>query len=94
MQFIPLYDRILVKRIDEEITSSGIVIPDQAKEKPIRGKVVAVGKGKLLNNGEIRHLEVKVGNSVIFGKYSGTEVRLDKEEYVVMREEDILGIVE
>ena len=94
MQFLPLYDRVLVKRIDEEITSGGIVIPENAKEKPIRGKIVAVGKGKLLDNGEIRHLEVKIGNTVVFGKYAGTEVKLDREEYVVMREEDILGIIE
>lgn len=94
MQFLPLYDRVLIKRIEEEITESGIVLPDNAKEKPIRGKVVAVGKGKVLDNGEIRPLEIKVGNTVLFGKYAGTDVKLNGEDFVVMREEDILGVIE
>ena len=94
MNFRPLHDRVLIKRIEEEITSSGIVIPDSAKEKPSRGEIVSIGKGKLLDNGEILTLDVKVGDKVLFGKYSGTEVKLDEEEYIVMREEDIMGIVE
>lgn len=94
MAFYPLYDRVLVRRIEEEITKGGIVIPDNAREKPIRGKVVAIGEGKLLNSGEIRPLKVKVGDTILFGKYSGTDVKIDKEEFVVMREEDILGTIE
>ena len=94
IKFRPLHDRVLIKRIEEEITSGGIVIPDNAKEKPSRGKVLAIGKGKLLDGGEIRPLDVKVGNIVLFGKYSGSEVKIDGEEYVVMREDDIMGIIE
>jgi chaperonin GroES len=94
MAFYPLYDRVLVRRIEEEITKGGIVIPDKAKEKPIQGKIVAVGEGKLLNSGEIRPLKVKVGDTILFGKYSGTDVEFDREGFVVMREEDILGIIE
>jgi chaperonin GroES len=94
MKFRPLHDRVLITRVEEEVTKGGIVIPDNAKEKPSRGKVVAVGKGKLLDNGEVRPLDVKVGDVVLFGKYSGTEVKIDTEEYAVMREEDIMGIVE
>ena len=95
MHILPLYDRVLIKRLaEEDVTPSGIVIPEQAKEKPVRGKVIAIGKGKLLDSGESRPLTVKVGDTVLFGKYSGTDVKLDREEFVVMREEDILGIVE
>ena len=95
MNIRPLYDRVVVKRMEEERTSAGgIVIPDSATEKPIRGEIVAVGKGKNLDSGEIRPLEVKVGDQVLFGKYSGTEVKLTGEEYVVMREDDIMGIIE
>ena len=91
----PLHDRVIVKREEEEQKSAGgIVIPDSAQEKPIRGKVKAVGKGKILENGEIRPLDVKVGDHVMFGKYSGTEVKLDGEELLVMREEDIMAVVE
>jgi chaperonin GroES len=91
----PLYDRIVIKRLDEERTSAGgIVIPDTATEKPIRGKVVAVGSGKPLDNGELRKLIVKINDEVLFGKYAGTEVKIGGEEYLVMREDDILGVIE
>lgn len=91
----PLQDRVIVKRVEEERTSAGgIVLPDTAKEKPSRGKVVAVGKGKSLDSGEIRQLDVKVGDVVLFGKYAGTEVKVNDDELLVMREEDIMGVVE
>ncbi|MFL6623729.1 MAG: co-chaperone GroES [Sulfurifustis sp.] len=95
MKIRPLHDRVIVRRLEEERRSAGgIVIPDTAKEKPIQGEVVAAGKGKLLESGEIRPLDVKVGDKVLFGKYSGTEVKLGNEELLVMREEDIMGIIE
>ncbi|MBN1684607.1 MAG: co-chaperone GroES [Gammaproteobacteria bacterium] len=94
MRLRPLHDRILIKRIEEEVTKGGIVIPDNAKEKPIRGKVIAVGTGKILDDGKKLPLTIKVGDIVLFGKYSGTDVKLEDEELVVMREEDILGIIE
>ncbi len=95
MKIRPLHDRILVQRLEEEEkTQGGIIIPDTAKEKPIEGKVVAVGNGKLLENGEIRPLDVKEGDKVLFGKYAGTEVKIGGEEYLIMREDDILGIIE
>lgn len=95
MQIRPLHDRVIVKRMEEERkTPGGIVIPDSATEKPIRGKVLAVGKGKILENGQVRPLDVKVNDVVLFGKYSGTEVKVDGEELLVMREEDIMGIIE
>jgi chaperonin GroES len=95
MKIRPLHDRVIVKREEEERKSpGGIVIPDTATEKPIFGKVVAVGKGKILENGEIRPLDVKVGDKILFGKYSGTEVKMDGDELVVMREEDIMAVVE
>jgi len=95
MKLRPLHDRVIVKRIEEEKTSAGgIVIPDSAAEKPIRGKVLAVGNGKILDNGEQRKLDVKVGDKVLFGKYSGTEVKVEGEELLVMREDDIMAIVE
>jgi chaperonin GroES len=95
MKIRPLHDRVIVKREEEERKSPvGIVIPDTATEKPIFGKVIAVGKGKILENGEIRPLDVKVGDKILFGKYSGTEVKMDGDELVVMREEDIMAIVE
>lgn len=95
MKIRPLHDRILVKRLEEERTSpGGIVIPDTAAEKPIKGKVIAVGNGKILESGEIRPLDVKVGDKVLFGKYSGTEVKVDGEELLVMREDDITAIIE
>jgi chaperonin GroES len=91
----PLQDRVLVKRVkEEEKTKGGIIIPDTAKEKPIEGKVVAAGNGKVLENGSVRPLEVKKGDTVLFGKYSGTEVKIDGEEHLILREDDILGIVE
>lgn len=95
MAIRPLHDRILVRRLDEEkTTAGGIVIPDSASEKPSEGKVVAVGKGKLLDNGSLQALDVKAGDTVLFGKYSGTEVKVDGEELLVMREDDVMGIVE
>jgi chaperonin GroES len=91
----PLQDRVLIKRLDQETTSpGGIVIPDTAAEKPNLGEVVAAGAGKRLDNGEVRKLAVSVGDRVLFGKFSGTEVKLDNVEYLVMREDDIMGIVE
>lgn len=95
MNIRPLHDRVVVRRMEEERTSAGgIVIPDSATEKPIQGEVIAVGKGKMLDNGDQRALDVKVGDRVLFGKYSGTEVKLDGEEVLVMREDDIMGVVE
>lgn len=91
----PLQDRVIVKREEEESTSTGgIVIPDSATEKPSRGKVIAVGPGKILDNGDKRPLDVKVNDVVLFGKYSGTEVKVNDEELLVMREEDIMGVIE
>lgn len=91
----PLQDRVVVKRdLGEEKTKSGIVIPDTAKEKPIKGKVVAVGTGKVLESGEIRPPVIKIGEKVLFGKYSGTEVKFNDEEYIVMREDDIMATIE
>lgn len=91
----PLYDRVIVRRLEEEQRSAGgIVIPDTAKEKPIQGVVMAVGAGKVLENGDIRALAVKVGDKVLFGKYSGTEVKIENEDLLVMREEDLMGVVE
>jgi chaperonin GroES len=91
----PLHDRVIVKRLDEERTSpGGIVIPDTATEKPIRGEILAVGTGKLSDNGEIRRLDVKVGDKILFGKYSGTEVKIDNKELLVMREDDIMAVFE
>ena len=95
MKIRPLHDRVVVRRMEEERTSAGgIVIPDSATEKPIQGEIIAVGNGKILDSGESRPLDVKVGDRVLFGKYSGTEVKLDGEDYLVMREEDIMGVVE
>jgi chaperonin GroES len=95
MQIRPLHDRVIVKRVEEERkTPGGIVIPDSATEKPIRGTVKAVGKGKIMDNGEVRPLDVKVGDTILFGKYSGTEVKIDGDELLVMREEDIMGVLE
>ena len=95
MNIRPLYDRIVVKRIEEqESTRNGIVIPDSAKEKPQEGEVLAVGHGKRLENGELVALDVKVGDRILFGKYSGSEIKLDGTEYIIMREDDVLGILE
>jgi chaperonin GroES len=95
MKIRPLHDRVIVKRLEEERTSpGGIVIPDSAAEKPVRGKVMAVGKGKILEDGKVRVLDVKVGDHILFGKYSGTEVKVDGEELLVMREEDVVAVIE
>jgi len=91
----PLHDRVIVRRLDDETMSAGgIIIPDSAKEKPVEGEVIAAGKGKILENGDIRPLDVKAGDRVIFSKYAGTEIKLDGEEFLMMREDDILGVVE
>lgn len=95
MSIQPLHDRVLIERLEqEERSAGGIVIPDTAKEKPILGKVVAVGKGKRTDNGSMHPLDVKIGDTVVFGKYAGTEVKLNGSEYMIMREDDILAIVE
>jgi len=95
MNIRPLQDRVIIKRMEEEkMSSGGIVIPDSATEKPIKGEVVAVGNGLVLDNGEIRPLDLKVGDKVLFGKYSGTEVKLDGEELVVMKEDDVMAVLE
>ena len=94
MNIRPLHDRVVVKRMEEERTSaSGIVIPDSAAEKPQKGEVVAVGNGKITDSGEMRALDVKVGDQVLFGKYSGTEIKIDGEDVLIMKEEDILGVL-
>jgi len=94
MKFRPLHDRVIVKRVEEETTTAGgIVLPGSAAEKPSQGIIMAVGNGKALDNGTVRALEVKVGDKVLFGKYSGNEVKVDGEELIVMREEDIMGIL-
>ncbi len=95
MKIRPLHDRVIVKRVEEERTSpGGIVIPDAAAEKPIKGEIIAAGNGKILENGDVRPLDVKVGDTVLFGKYAGTEVKIDGEELLVMKEDDIVAIVE
>ena len=95
MKIRPLHDRVIVKREDEERKSpGGIVIPDTAAEKPIRGKIVAVGKGKILEDGKVRPLDLKVGDKILFGKYSGSEIKMNGEEHLIMREDDILGVIE
>ncbi len=94
MSIRPLYDRIVIRRTEEEQKSAGgIVIPDSAKEKPIRGEVVATGQGRLLDSGEVRALDVKVGDKVIFGKYAGTEVKVNDEELLVVKEDDVMGVL-
>ena len=95
MKIRPLHDRVVIRRTEEERTSpGGIVIPDSATEKPIKGEVVAVGNGKVLDSGEIRALDLKKGDKVLFGKYSGTEVKVDGEELLVMREDDVMAVIE
>ena len=95
MNIRPLHDRVVVKRTEEEkLSPGGIVIPDSATEKPMRGEVIAVGTGKLLDDGKIRPLDVEKGDKILFGKYSGTEIKLDGEDIVVMREDDVLAILE
>ncbi len=94
MNIRPLQDRIIVKRTEEEEkTAGGIIIPDAAKEKPMQGEVVAAGKGKVGDDGKINPLDVKVGDKILFGKYAGTEVKLDGEDYLIMREDDVLGVL-
>jgi len=95
MKIRPLQDRVIVKRVkEEEKTKGGIIIPDTAKEKPIEGEVVAVGSGKVLDDGKIRKMDLKEGDRVLFGKYAGTEVKIEGEEHLILREDDILGVIE
>ncbi len=95
MNLRPLQDRIIVKRLEEENkTSGGIYIPDTAKEKPQKGEIIAVGKGKLTEDGKVLPIDVKVGDTVLFGKYAGTEIKIDGVDYLIMREDDILGVIE
>ena len=95
MNIRPLHDRVILKRMEEETTSpGGIVIPDSAAEKPVRGEIMAAGTGKRLESGEVIPLDVKVGDQVLFGKYSGTEVKVNGDDLLVMREEDIMGVIE
>ena len=95
MKIRPLHDRVILKRTEEERTSpGGIVIPDTATEKPIKGKVIAVGKGRILEDGKVRPLDLKAGDKVLFGKYSGTEVKVDGEELLVMKEDDIMAVID
>jgi len=95
MNIRPLHDRIIVERIEEETkTAGGLIIPDTAKEKPQQGKVVAVGKGKTTEDGKVLAMDVKVGDKVMFGKYAGTEIKIEGKEYLMMREDDVLGIIE
>ena len=95
MKIRPLHDRVIVQSIEEEAkTKGGIIIPDTAKEKPQEGKVIAVGPGKILENGTKTTLDVKVGDKILFGKYSGSEIKIDGEEFIMMREDDILGVIE
>jgi len=91
----PLHDRVIVRRLDEvEKSAGGIIIPDTAKEKPVEGEVISAGKGKIMENGDVRPLDVKKGDKVIFSKYAGTEIKLDGKEFLMMREDDILGVIE
>ena len=95
MKLKPLHDRVVVKRVkEEEKSKGGIIIPDSAKEKPVEGQVIAVGNGKVLEDGTLRALEVKAGDRILFGKYSGTEVKIDGEEHLILREDEILGVIE
>jgi len=95
MKIRPLHDRVIVKRLEEDRKSpGGIVIPDTAAEKPVQGQIIAVGKGKILEDGQVRALDVKVGDKILFGKYSGTEVKVDGEDLLVMREEDVMAVIE
>ena len=95
MKMRPLHDRVIVKRLDaEQTTKGGIVIPDSAAEKPIKGKVIAVGKGKILENGKVQPMDLKVGDIILFGKYSGNEIKVDGDELVVMSESEVMAVVE
>ena len=94
-KFRPLHDRLLIKRVEaEEKSKGGIIIPDSAKEKPIEGEVIAVGNGKILEDGKSRPLEIKVGEKVLFGKYSGTEIKIEGSEHIILREDEVLGVLE
>jgi chaperonin GroES len=94
-KFRPLHDRLLIKRVEaEEKSKGGIIIPDSAKEKPIEGEVIAVGNGKILEDGKSRPLEIKVGEKVLFGKYSGTEIKIEGTEHIILREDEVLGVLE
>jgi chaperonin GroES len=94
MKIRPLQDRIIVKRVaEEEKTKGGIIIPDSAKEKPLEGKVIAVGNGKVLEDGKVRPLDIKAGDRILFGKYAGTEVKIEGEDHLILREEDVLGVI-
>jgi chaperonin GroES len=95
MKIRPLHDRVIVKRLEEERkTASGIVIPDSAAEKPDQGEVIAVGKGKILEDGKVRPLDIKAGDTILFSKYAGTEVKIEGEDHLILREEDVLGVIE
>jgi chaperonin GroES len=95
MKIRPLHDRVIVERLEEETkTASGIIIPDTAKEKPQQGKIIAVGKGKVTEDGKLLSMDVKVGDRVLFGKYSGTDIKIEGKEYLMMREDDILGVID
>lgn len=95
MNIRPLHDRVIVKRVEEErVSTGGIVIPDSATEKPVQGEIIACGKGKITDSGDVRPLDVKVGDRVLFGKYSGTEVKIEGEDLLVMREEDVMAVIE
>ena len=95
MKIRPLHDRVVLKRIEgEDKTKSGIIIPDSAKEKPLEGEIIAAGNGKILDDGTVRNLDVKVGDRVLFSKYAGTEIKIEEEEHLMMREDDILGVLE
>ncbi|MGB6066371.1 MAG: co-chaperone GroES [Desulfomonilaceae bacterium] len=95
MKFRPLYDRILVERVEsEEVTKGGIILPDTAKEKPQQGKIIAVGSGKHTEDGKVIPLELKAGDTILFGKYSGSEIKIEGTEYLIMKEDDVLGLVE
>ena len=95
MKFRPLHDRVVVKRIDaENKTKGGIIIPDTAKEKPLEAKVISVGNGKVMEDGKVRPLDIKAGDTILFSKYAGTEIKIDGEDHLILREEDVLGIIE
>lgn len=94
MKIRPLQDRVLIRRVEEEKTKGGIIIPDTAKEKPMEGEIIAVGKGKTAEDGKIQPLEVKKGDRVLFSKYAGTDIKIEGEEHLIMREEDIVGVIE
>jgi chaperonin GroES len=95
MKIRPLQDRLIIKRVAEETkTKGGLFIPDTAKEKPLEGKVIAVGNGKILENGTVRAMDIKAGDTILFSKYAGTEIKLDGEDHLILREEDVLGVIE